>query len=62
MANKGTLLLAGLAAWAFYKYKKMSPDEKDQITEKIKSTGKKIVESLPDELKNVFGNTEKAAT
>lgn len=62
MANKGTLLLAGIAAWAYYKYKKMSPDEKNQMTEKIKSTGKKIVDNLPDELKNVFGNTEKAAS
>ncbi len=62
MANKGTLLLAGIAAWAFYKYKKMSPDEKDQLTEKIKTTGKKIVDNLPDDLKNVFGNTEKAAS
>lgn len=62
MAKKGTLLLAGLAAWAFYKYKKMSPDEKDQITEKIKTTGKKIVDNLPDELKNVFGNKDKATS
>ena len=38
----GGLLLAGLAAFALYKYSKMSPDQKSQLTNNLKEQGKKI--------------------
>ncbi len=60
MSKKGTLLMAGLAAFAYYKYKKMSTEEKENITNKVKSTGQKIIDGLPDELKNIFGGKDKA--
>ena len=45
------LLLAGLAAFAFYKYKKMSPEKKNELKEK----GKDLVDRyVPDSLKNIF--------
>ena len=61
MAKKG-LLLAGLAAFAYYKYKKMTPEERENITSKVKTTGQKFVDSLPDELKNIFGTKDKATS
>ncbi len=52
---KGTLLLAGLAAFAYYKYSKMSPEQKNSLVGTIKEKGKKLYDQyLPDELKNVF--------
>lgn len=50
--NTGMLALAGLAAWAYYKYNKMSADEKQQLTGKIKEHGKKLMEMVPENLKN----------
>ena len=53
------LLLAGLAAFAFYKYKKMSPEKKNELKEK----GKDLVDRyVPDSLKNIFGKNEKVNT
>ena len=50
--NKKGLLLAGIAAYAYYKYNKMSPDEK----EKLKQKGKKLYDDyVPNEIKNMFG-------
>ena len=52
---KGSLLLAGLAAFAYYKYSKLSPDEKRNLFGSIKEKGKKLYDQyLPDELKNFF--------
>lgn len=52
MKNKKTGLLAliGLAAgaFAFWKYKNMSPDEKDRIKSKVSDTGRKIKETVDD--------------
>ncbi|MDO9375206.1 MAG: hypothetical protein V4725_01285 [Bacteroidota bacterium] len=39
----GGLLLAGLAAFAWYKYSKMSPDQKTKLTSNLKEQGKKIL-------------------
>ena len=55
LMNAKTLLLAGLGAFAYYKYKKMTPEEKEKIANSLKETGKKFAENLPEELKNVFG-------
>lgn len=54
---KGTLLLAGLAAYAFYKYSKLNPDEKSKLVGTIKEKGKKLYDQyFPDELKKPFEN------
>ena len=46
------LLLAGLAAFAFYKYKKMSPQRKNELKEK----GMDLVDKyVPQSVKNMFG-------
>ena len=36
------LILAGLAAFAWYKYSKMSPDQKRNLVNNVKEKGKKI--------------------
>ena len=48
------LLLAGLGAYAYYRFTKMSPEEKANISNKIKESGKKLTEYLPGELKCLF--------
>ncbi|MBC7935734.1 MAG: hypothetical protein H7Y86_10330 [Rhizobacter sp.] len=58
---KKTLLLAGIGAYAYYMYKKMSPEEKANISSKIKETGKKLTENLPEEIKSLF-NTKTQTT
>jgi len=42
--GKGLLALAGLAAgaFAFWKYRNMSPEEKQQLKSRVKDTGRKI--------------------
>lgn len=50
-----TLLLAGLAAYAYYRYNNMSAAEKENITNKIKETGRKLSDNLPSELKDLLG-------
>lgn len=49
------LLLAGLAAYAYHRYTKMSADEKANITNKVKETGRKFTENLPQQLKDLLG-------
>ena len=45
------LVLAGLAAFAYYKYKKMSPERKSELMEK----GKDLVDKYaPESLKSIF--------
>ncbi|SDX53191.1 hypothetical protein [Aequorivita viscosa] len=48
--GKGLLALVGLAAGAlaFWKYKNMSPEEKEQIKSKVNDTGRKIKETVGD--------------
>ena len=57
LGKKGTVLLAGLAALAYYKYNKMSVTEKEDLKNNLKKTGQKIVDQLPPEIKNLFGNS-----
>ncbi len=54
MAKKGALIVAGLAAYAYYRYNKMTPQEKENMKSTLKKQGQKIVDSLPAELKNIF--------
>jgi len=51
----GSLLLAGLAAFAYYKYSKMSPDERRKMFDGLKEKGKKLVdEYVPANIKDKF--------
>lgn len=52
---KGSLLLAGLAAFAYYKYSKLSSDQRSNLAGTIKEKGKKLFDQYaPDELKKYF--------
>jgi hypothetical protein len=51
--NKKGLLLAGLAAFAYYKYKKMSPESKKKMVDTLKD---KVGQHIPGNLKNLFGS------
>jgi len=47
----GPLILAGIAAYGFYKYSKMNEEQKRNLKEK----GKKLIdENVPQNLKDVF--------
>ncbi len=56
------LILADLAAYAYYRYKKMTPEEKANITNKVKDTGRKITEDLPSQLKDLLGRKDSQTT
>lgn len=58
----GTLLLAGAAAFAYYKYSKMSDEQKRNLTSSIKEKGKKFYdENIPENLKSMFGKKNEPA-
>lgn len=40
------LVIAGLAAFAYYRYSKLTPSEKSNIVNDIKETGRNIVKEL----------------
>ena len=48
--GKGLLALVGIAAgaFAFWKYKNMSAEEKQQLKTKVSDTGRKIKETVGD--------------
>ncbi len=51
----GSLLLAGAAAFAYYKYSKMSADEKRNLVGDLKNKGKKFYdENIPENVKSLF--------
>lgn len=46
------LILAGLAAFALYKYSKMNPDEKRNLANNLKQKGKKLYDKyVPGNMK-----------
>ena len=46
------LVIAGLAALAYYKYSRLSRTEKDNIVSELKETGKNMIKELiPAEIK-----------
>ncbi len=56
---KGGLLLAGLAAFAYYRYSKMSEEQKRNLVSGLKEKGKKLYdEFMPTEIKNMLGKKE----
>lgn len=54
MNKKGALLLAGAAAYAYYRYTKMTPEEKENLKSKINETAQKVLDNIPQDLKGVF--------
>ena len=60
MNNKKTsaIILAGVAAFAYYKYSKMSPEEKANMRSTLKEKGTAILDNMmPFGLKNVFSKS-----
>ncbi|MEO9020868.1 MAG: hypothetical protein ABI237_14555 [Ginsengibacter sp.] len=56
------LLLAGIAAFAYYKYSKLTPEQKKDLGGTIKEKGKKIYDKyVPHSVKNLFGKDEDEA-
>jgi hypothetical protein len=39
----GGLLLAGLAAFAYYKYSRLTPEEKQDLVSNLRERGKKLI-------------------
>jgi len=55
----GTLIAAGLAAFAYYKYSKMSEEEKKNITGDLKEKAQNLYDQYaPEELKNLFNKKQ----
>jgi hypothetical protein len=51
----GSLLLAGAAAFAYYKYSKMSDQQKQDLVNGLKEKGKKFYdEKVPNSVKDIF--------
>jgi hypothetical protein len=54
------LVIAGLAAFAYYKYSKLSEEEKRTIVNDIKETGRNIMKELiPEGIKSFLPETLK---
>lgn len=59
---KGSLLLAGLAAFAYYKYSKLSPEKKQDLTKNLREKGKQFYDKyVPEDVKNLFGKRPDSA-
>jgi hypothetical protein len=51
----GGLLLAGLAAFAYYKYSKMSSTEKENLVSDLKAKGQKLYDDyMPEQVKSML--------
>ena len=58
---KSGLIIAGLAAFAYYKYSKMTAEEKDKIVDDLRETGKNIVhELIPKEIRGFIPGLNKS--
>ena len=56
---KGTLILVGLAALAYYKYSKLSEEQKNNLLVSLKEKIKRIYEEyVPTSVKKLFANEE----
>ena len=54
------LVIAGLAAFAYYKYSRLSEEEKRNIVNDIKETGRNIMkEMIPEGIKSFLPETLK---
>jgi len=53
------LLLAGLAAYGYYRYSKMSADEKEKLVGGLKEKGRRFYdEKVPQNIKDLFGQKQ----
>lgn len=53
--RSGSLLLAGLAAFAYYKYSKMTPEQRRSMLDGLKEKGRQLVdEYVPANIKDKF--------
>jgi hypothetical protein len=56
---KASLVIAGLAAYAYYKYSKMSEEERNNMVSDLKQKGQKLYDDyVPENLKSMFGKKE----
>ena len=54
---KGGIIVAALAAFAYYKYSKLTPEQKRDLVNKIKGKGQQLYNDyVPADVKNKFGN------
>src|SRR3954453_21786821 len=62
MGGAGTLIAAGLAAFAYYKYSKMSEEEKRNMVSSLKEKAQNLYDQYaPAELKDLFAKKGPAA-
>lgn len=54
MGKLSFLLLTGAAAYAAYKYSKMSETEKKELLDKFKQKGKKIYDQFSPDVRDTF--------
>jgi hypothetical protein len=59
--RSGSLLLAGLAAFAYYKYSKMTPEERRSMFDGLKEKGKKLINDyVPENIRDKFMKKDNA--
>ena len=57
----GSLLLAGVAAFAYYKYNQMSEQQRKDLVNNWKDKGQKLYdEYIPENIKNMVGKKQGA--
>ena len=57
----GSLLLAGIAAFAYYKYNQMSEQQRKDLVNNWKDKGQKLYDDyVPENIKNMVGQKEGA--
>ena len=57
----GTLLLAGAAAYAYYRYSKMSAEQKRDLTNNLKNKGTQILDQFRGATGNLRNSVNKQA-
>jgi hypothetical protein len=57
-APAGGILLAGLAAFAYYKYSKLTTEEKQDLMGNLKERGRKLVEQFSGNKNNQFQGSQ----
>lgn len=59
----GGLVLAGLAAYAWFKYSKMSQEEKTNLVNDLKGRGQKLYDDyVPQNIKDMMGSKTNTAS
>jgi hypothetical protein len=63
LRSKTGLLLAGLAAYAAYKYSKMDPEKRSNLMNSLKTKGKDLVDKyVPQDVKDQFSQATNSAS